>query len=312
MTLHTLTVPDDPAELPGWLEQQLMSPGFGEFLAELSAFFPVVSGIEPPCHLLDRWLTVALTEGLRPIPPDVLTQWLRHPQLLTALQERIVLDGGPYWDTVAVGSDDLRDMLARGRQALDRVLAESAGPGGPVVVYGAGRKAGPGMARRGGARGYKLWAVASTGIAAVLAVVVGLLVVREPDEPPVLKSQIAWGWAKPGGLAVDVRTAKDYLNELADNAEEWFLYQPAARSDLGARIAEFRTGCTRLIHSTYGPLSPADKEWLLEQCRAWAKALDGHQQALDGGADVLTVRAGVDETARAVAVALRERARQAK
>jgi hypothetical protein len=241
----------------------------------------------------------------------VLTQFLKHPQLLAALQERVALDGGPYWDAVSEGSDDLRDTVARGRQSLDRMLAASAGAGGPVVIHRTGRKAGPGASRRGG-RGYKLWAFGSTGVAAVLAVVVGLLVVRDPDEPPILKSQIAWGWAKPGGLAADVKTPKGYLNELADNAEEWFLYQPSDRPGLGARIAEFRTGCTRLIHSAYGPLAEADKVWLLEQCRAWARALDGQQQALDGGADVPTVRTGVDETARAVVVALRERARQSR
>ena len=97
---------------------------------------------------------------------------------------------------------------------------------------------------------------------------------------------------------------------MATNVEEWSLHRPSDPTGLGIRIAEFRTGCTRLMHSAYGPLSPADKAWLLEQCRAWAKALDGHLQALDGGADPLAVRAGVDETVRVVAATLRERAKQ--
>ena len=50
----------------------------------------------------------------------------------------------------------------------------------------------------------------------------------------------------------------------------------------------------------------------MEQCRSWAKQLDGHLQALDGVADPLVVRAGVDETVRAVAIALREKAQQLK
>ena len=67
------------------------------------------------------------------------------------------------------------------------------------------------------------------------------------------------------------------------------LHRPGDAASLGIRIVEFRIGA-RLLHSTYGPLDPEDKAWLLEQCRAWAKALDGHLQALDGGADPLAVR----------------------
>jgi hypothetical protein len=92
--------------------------------------------------------------------------------------------------------------------------------------------------------------------------------------------------------------------------EEWSLHQPGDAAGVGARIAEFRTGCTRLMHSTYGPLTRADRAWLLEQCRAWAKILDAHQQALDNGADPLAVRAEVDETVRAIAATLREKAKQ--
>jgi hypothetical protein len=313
VTLHTLTVPDDPADIPRWLERQLMAPDFGGFIAELSALFPALPGTDPPRDLLDRWLTVALTDGLQPIPPDVLRQLLRHPPLLAAFQEQIVLDGGAYWDAVSDRSDGLRETFARGRRALGRMLAADAaaptGTGGPKAVHQAGRNAGPRAANRGGGRGYKLWAIISTGVAACLAVVVGLQTARGPGEPPIPKAQIAWGWAKPGGVAAGVPAPKDYLNTLAANVEEWSLHRPSDAAGLGARIAEFRTGCTRLLHSAYGPLGPADKAWLLEQCRTWAKALDGHLQALDGGADPLAVRAGVDETVRVVAAALRERAK---
>lgn len=308
MTLHTLTLPDDPAELPGWLERQLLSPDFGRFLAELQALFPATPGTDPPRHLLDRWISVVLTDGLQPVPPDVLRRLLRHPPLLAELQERIAINGGGYWDAVSDRSDDLRDPFERGKRALERVFAPDAvasAPDRPKVAPPAVPKAGA----RQSSRGYKLLAFVSTGIAACLAFAVGFLAVRGPDEPPIPKAQIAWGWGKPGGVAAEQSTPKDYLKKLAANAEEWTLHRPSDPTGLGIRIAEFRTGCTRLMHSAYGPLAPADRAWLLEQCRAWAKELDGHQQALDGGADPLAVRAGVDETAGAIAAALRERAK---
>ena len=299
MTLLTMTVPDDPSELPRWLEQRLMAPDFGRFVAELSAHFSAAPGAAQPLHLLDRWLPVALEEGLDPIPAEVLMQLLRHPAVLTALQERIVTDGGAYWDDVPDTSDDLSERVERGKLSLEPLLSADASP-----------SAVPSGVKRTSGRGYKVLALVSTGTAACLAAVIVWQTVSGPSDPSLPKAQIAWGWGKPGGAAADESNPRDYLNRLAASAEEWSLHQPSDPTGVGTRLAELRLGCTRLMHSTYGPLTPADRTWLLERCRAWAKVLDEHQQALDAGADALAVRAAVDETVREIATTLREKARQ--
>jgi hypothetical protein len=304
MTLLTMTIPDDPAELPRWLERRLMAPDFGRFVAELSAHFPTDAGKVQPRHLLDRWLPVALAEGLAPVPPDVLSQLLRHPAGLAAFQERVVTDGGAYWDDVPDAADDVSKRVEHGKRALDQVLAA-----GPLAKPGL-RATPSGAMKRTGARGYQLWAAASTAVAACLVVAVVCLTAGRLDAPPVLKSQLAWGWAKPGGLALDQSTPKGYLDRLAANAEEWAAYRPGDPDGVGTRLAEFRLGCTRLMHSASGPLAPPDKPWLSDRCREWARALDGHQQALDAGADPLAVRDAVDDLVRDIARALRERATQ--
>jgi len=311
MTLLTMTVPDDPAELPRWLERRMMAPDFGQFVAELSAHFPTTSKADQPLHLLDQWLPMALEGGLAPIPPEALSELLRYPAVLAAFQERVVTDGGAYWDDLPEGSDDLSGRLERGKVALERLLSANAPALGDRKVPRAVPKPAPTRAvKRSGGRGYRIWAFASTGIAACLAAAVAWLAISGPAEPPLLKSQIAWGWARPGGLANDQSNPRDYLNKLAANAEEWSLYRPGDAKGVGQRIAELRIGCTLLMHSTYGPLTPADKTWLLEHCREWAKMLDGHQQALDAGADPAAVRAGVDETVRMIATTLRDKAKQ--
>ena len=311
MTLLTMTIPDDPSELARWLEQRLMAPDFGSFVAELSAHFPAAPGAAQPLHLLDRWLPVVRDEGLGPVPADVLIQLLRHPTVLAALQERVVTDGGAYWDEVAATSDELSWGFERGKLSLERVLSADASPPRGEAILTAGPRAVPsGVAKRTGGWGYKVWALVSTGVAACLAVAVVLQTVDRPADRPVPKAQLAWGWGKPGGLATDESNPKDYLNKLAANAEEWSLHRPGDPSGVGTRLAEFRLGCTRLTHSTYGALAPDDRAWLLERCREWAKVLDGHQQALDAGADPLAVRAAVDETVRAMAATLREKAKQ--
>ncbi len=307
MTLLTMTIPDEPAELPRWLERRLMAPDFGQFIAELWAHFPTSSKADQPRHLLDPWLPMALEEGLAPIPPEVLSQLLRYPALLAAFQERIVMHGGASWDDLPDSSDDVSDRLKRGKLSLERMLSADASASGDQAVP----KAAPFRAvRRTGGRGYKIWAIVSTGLAACLAVGVVWLASSEPAGPSLPKAQIAWGWAKPSGLATDQSDPNEYLNKLAANVEEWSLYRPGDTEGLGTRIAELRLGCTRLMHSTYGPLIPSDKAWLLEHCRDWAKRLDGHQQALDAGADALTVRAEVDELVREMAATLRDKAKQ--
>jgi hypothetical protein len=311
MTLLTMTIPDDPAELPHWLERRLMAPDFGLFIAELSAHFPATPADAQPRHLLDRWLPVALDQGLVPIPPDVLAQLLRHPAVLAALQERVVIDGGAYWDDLPGAADDLSERLEQGKRSLQRILSTPTPSSNGTAAPKAAPKAVPsGVTKRTGGRGYKIWAIVSTVVATCLAVAVVWPVVSRPDDPPVLKARIAWGWAKPGGLAIDQSNPKDYLNKLAANVEEWSLYRPSDPSGVGTRITELRLGCTLLMHSTYGPLTPADKAWLLEHCRVWAKTLDGHQQALDAGADSLAVRAAVDEMVREMAATLRGKAKQ--
>lgn len=316
MTLRTLSIPDEPSELPRWLEGRLVAPDFGLFVSELLAHFPSDDDSAPSRELFDQWLPVALIDGLESIPAQVLTQLLRHPAALAEFQEQIVTDGGPHWDEVIERSNDLARSFNRGRRSLDNILSQDALPSKrkairrttPKATTRSVLRALPSeVANRTGRRGYKIWAIISSSVAVCLTVAVGVLLVRELDEPPVPKAQIAWGWGKPSGLAANETNAKSYLNKLAANAEEWSQHQPSDAVGVGTRIAELRIGCTRLMHSTYGPLKPDDKTWLLEHCREWAKALDGHQQALDSGSDPLVVRAEVDETVRSIAATLREK-----
>jgi len=311
MTLLTMTIPDEPAELARWLERRLMAPDFGQFIAELSAHFPAPSKAGQPRHQLDRWLSVALEEGLGLVPSEVLNELLRHPAVLAALQARIVIDGGAYWDDLPDASDDVSGRLERGRLSLERMLSADSPATGDRSAPAEPLKATPrGVVKRTGGRGYRAWAIVSTGIAACLAVSVVWLANHAPEGPVLPKAQLAWGWAKPGGLAIDQSNPRDYLNKLAASVEEWSLYRPGDSDGIGTRLAELRLGCTRLMHSAYGPLAPSDKAWLLEQCRVWAKKLDGHQQALDSGADPLAVRAEVDETVRVMAATLRDKAKE--
>lgn len=301
MTLVSMTVPDDPAALPGWLEDRLLAPDFGRLVAELSVHFATPA---PPPELLDRWLPTALKHGLGGVPIDLLRQLLRNPTALADFQERVLTDGGAYWDGVADRSPALATPFTAGKYALDGLFAATPRPPEEPLAVPSG------VAKPSAGRGWKVWAVVSTGVAACLAVMAGGLVLKSMEAVPVPKAQLAWGWGKPTGLAFDQNTPKGYLNALAAAAEEWSLDRPNDPTTLSVRLAEFRTGCSRLMHSAYGPLTDQDKEWLLARCREWGKKLDEHQQALDNGAKAADVRAAVDDTVKTITTTLREKAAQ--
>ena len=73
MTLVAFTIPDDPAQLPGWLESRLVAPDFGQFVAELAAAYPERGPVLPARQLLGDWYR-ALSDGLGGVPVGVLQQ----------------------------------------------------------------------------------------------------------------------------------------------------------------------------------------------------------------------------------------------
>ena len=310
MTLVAFTIPDDPAQLPSWLESRLVAPDFGRLVAELAAAHPSRGRSDLPARqLMGEWHARALSEGLSAVPPGELQQLLRHPRSLLELQEAVLTEGGAYWDEVASRADELTAAVERGKAALaaifeSRPAASQASSSTPVSVVR------PSPAPRS----YLAWAVVSTAMAACLLIAVGYLVLTGPKPGPggtTETAAIGWGWAKPGGIPQDTQKPAEYLNALAATSEEWFKQRPDDAAGVARRINEFRTGCSQLILSPHTPLAPADRDWLVERCRAWARKLDDHLTALEAGADPAKVRGDADDTVRKLQAALRERATQA-
>jgi hypothetical protein len=312
VTLVAFTIPDDPAQLPGWLEARLVAPDFGRFVAELAAANPERGRAVPARQLLGDWYRKALADGFGGVPLGVLQQLLRHPKCLLELQEAVLTEGGAYWDEVANRAEELTPAVERGRSALEGILASES----PT-------RANPERERRGEAptpsltvgvrpekpRSYRTWALASSALAACLLVAVGYLtLVKKQGGTEV--AAVNWGWAKPGGIPRETQKPAEYFNALAATSEEWFNKRPDDAAGVAKRINEFRTGCSQLIFAPHASLAPTDKDWLVEKCRVWAKKLDDHLTELERGADALNVRGDADDTIRKLQAALRERATQ--
>jgi hypothetical protein len=284
-----LDMPEDEAELPAWLERQVVGERLGALVAELEA----IHGPPARTASLDQALgdrrDAVLRDGLSSLPPDRLGLLLRQPRLLLQLQELVLVSGGPHWETLAAAQPEHRDALARGRVRLPGQASAT-----PRTWH------------------LRRWGVGLAATAAAALFLAAFLIPGrpggrpQPAPPPATAS--GWGWNRPGALAEDLRPGA-YLDHLADAAEEWFNQRPEGPVDLARRLGEFRQGCSVLILSPHKPLSAEDREWLVEKCRAWAAKLDTHLVSLEGGAEVPKVRDEADATIDKLIKALRDRAK---
>lgn len=281
----SLDIPDTQRELVTWLESHLLGMQLGDLVSELQA----VHGDHPNAPSLEQIcgekLTDVLQQGLGVLEVGRLREMLEHPQLLLSLQDEIVQRGGDYWMRQPLRREE-EISLASQWKLLQSVMS-------PAVVNPA-----TAMTRRGWFGRSAISAILAS--AATLAVAFLLRDRFAPVPTP------GWGWEKPGALAVNLPPAQ-YLNHLADAAQDWFKKRPENAPDLARRISQFRQGCTTLILAEHQTLAPADRDWLRERCRAWAIKLDGHLAAIEVGEDVATVRGAADETINKLIKAIRDR-----
>ncbi len=210
---------------------------------------------------------------------------LRRPALLLELQERILTEGGPYWDGLLLQDDGIGEAVERGRQALQAAIT-------PRIMTPA----------RQSNRDVQTVLLCLCTAAAVL------LVVRLWDASNRAGAGVPdWGWARPGALPVKAGRP-EYFPALAAGGQQWFDRRPDDPAALARRILEFRRGCTVLLLSDHPSLDAVDRDWLKGRCRAWAGKLDAALVDLEAGKNTAEVRAAVDAIAEQLVKALRGRA----
>jgi hypothetical protein len=148
----------------------------------------------------------------------------------------------------------------------------------------------------------------SLATAAVLLGVVLVTLWRSQHPGAGVAASAGWGWSRPGALPQDLPRG-DYLDRLAEGAEEWFHQRPDEPLALARRMAEFRQGCSVLILSPHRPLPAEDRAWLVAKCRGWAAKFDAHLAAVEAGKAPQIVRDQADANVEAIVTALRDRER---
>jgi hypothetical protein len=287
MTLQALDIPEDQGQLAEWLEAKLLGLELGELVAELAAVHPASANAAASLEdVLGDQLERVLVGGLKTLQPDTLKQLLVRPLLLLELQERVCIEGGPYWERIGQAVPEVEELVERGWQGLGEKLAggESLPEEEPATIP---------LPRRVSWFA-RPWVVS---LATAAAVLLGVFVYQHyvPTEPQ--GTPTAWGWNRPDALPQNV-PAHEYLNKLADEADEWFRQRREGGDAvlLAQRLAELREGCAVLILSEHDPLPVKTRDELLKRCRNWAKQFNDQLAKLEAGANPDEVRKQTDET----------------
>jgi hypothetical protein len=306
--LHTFDIPEDDALLASWTEAKIASVHLGELVAELevlreadhTAAAPKHDGrgLEPTVKLEDvlgNRLPDICARGLAAVPPQAIRRLFREPSLLIDLQERVLTEGGPYWDKKLRESDELKRLTEAGWERLAATL-----PAQPSV-----RLAPESIAPRPAGR--VRWFVTRFAAAAAVALVGLLAWDRMQGHSHMANADC--GWNRPDAIPHGV-SREQYFRTLADEIEECRQKHPDNPEALAQQINGVRAGCSRLILHQHD-LPKGDQEWLVKKCHLWATRLDRQLVALElDKKSVAEVYPKFDEILQQAAKMLRDHANE--
>lgn len=346
--LNELPAPDD---WPSWLEGHLLGLELGDLVVELTALGERV-GHRDPLHrppeldeLLGDDFPAVLEEGLSVLSLETLEELLRYPSLLLKLQERVLLEGGLYWQRVPLSMDH-KDQVEQSWLRLEALLPVGAGAEGdwqqrPTVLGETSHTIEvawptdhlldsiPGPAPEPLASDCQFACEPEPEVSA--EAIIQSVETIQPAWPAgrgklgwagLLSAAAAvlllvwqpwsprpqpWGFNHPGALAASDHPA-EYLQQLANAGEEWFAKRPTDPRGLQIRLTSFVKGCDALLQAEHAVLSAADREFLLEQCRQCRDTLAGQLARLESSADLALLQAESDRAVRKLIDHLRQRA----
>ena len=290
MKLPSLDMPDDPQLVPSWLEHHLIGLELGEVVAELEAVHGPARSPTTLDEVCGSDLPKVLEHGLTALPREQLRRLLKQPGLLLKLQERLLIDGGTYWNSLPLELEHIATV-----EHVFNVLKQNSFQS-PSITSTLETCSTTDSWRR--ARRIVIAA------AATVLVAIGLRLLPKSNPQP-----LAWGWNRPGTFTADV-TAGQYLDRLADRADEWRQRSHDTTGQLRNDLIDFRRACQTVLEATHSPLPPEQLDELKKRCRKWLSKINEHIEKLDKGAsedNLLKVRQQADETIGKLTTGIRKR-----
>ena len=109
-------------------------------------------------------------------------------------------------------------------------------------------------------------------------------------------------------------SAEQYLQSLSDSSEEWFDQKSTTADMLATNLQSLSTGCQRLIDAPHQPLSPDQRQWLVEKCELWKEDIDqtlADAKAIGGDGSKLTVvKNAADDLVSKISLALTNKSKE--
>ncbi|MEZ6126958.1 MAG: hypothetical protein R3C49_27895 [Planctomycetaceae bacterium] len=273
MTIHILTIPDDTAHWPGWLEQQLVGLHLSELIDELQVMKSSADSERAPSASLSdllpqQQLQQVCDQGLKRLDTDTVRMLLGNPECLLDLQELVLTNGGDHWKHVSrtAAHADAVDRIGRTlRQAIETEIGNDTS-NVPLALLS------PSVANRGQSRRSLIWALTS---AAVVLLAVTIWSGRESGSGRVL--------GRPGLLTAQNSSSAEYFNRLADAGNDWFQQSRDTRPELVALLREVSADCDILIQADHKVLTTSEREWFVTKCRNWKRKFDETLASLETG-----------------------------
>jgi hypothetical protein len=316
MKLITHDIPDRTEVLAYWLERELVGLRLRDLAVELVAFQGITEDHPTLDELLGDELSDVLASGLSVLPEHQLRELLKHPTLLLDLQERILLEGGPYWTEEVVVSDVQADTVRMGWKTLQPKLAtntrsdaktSTTGETTPAPISTVAPSAKSDHSKKTVSvqpavqPKQRSFAKAGLTMLVMAAIAVGITVFLQMPSGP------QWGLDRPGLVASNKPTAELYQSIAGAVEQDWTPARTADKTALVASLTDFRHGCDTLINAPLTQLPEKDRTWIKERCQKWREKIVGHLADLEAGQKPFdTVRDEANATVNKLITVLRD------
>jgi hypothetical protein len=260
MTILITTIPDDPKEWAGWLEQHLVGLRLRDLIDELR-LLPDSTLVSLKSLLNETHLLEVRKRGLASLTVNQIRALMASPESLLELQEDVLVNGGEYWRSLPP-DHDMQHSLERVRSKLKKPASQE-------------DRATLATEHLTAARSRSKLLIGLVSAAAIL--LIGVVAWRmQPGGSGTILGQ-------PGLLVNNVASAAEYLNRIADAGNEWFDVQPKDAAELIVLLQNVSNDCQVLIDAEHPALTPQEREWFVAKCQNWKSEFDTTLASLQSG-----------------------------
>ena len=267
------SMPEETKDLFPWLDKILVGTSFRQFIGELSQASNIKQDnatIESARNWTGENLVSLLKNGTASLGEDGIRELLQWPNMLVAVQELVLLEGGEYWQRRLDDASDIQELVAELRNNIIKPLE----PAKSTSSTSTNRS--------------RTWTYQFGVIAALL--LVGVFLVSQalekqqqelpkpngtqppsqlmrgdgdqPNESGNDNETISWNWTRINSKEIDTRD--EQLKYFADTLDNWFDVTKNITSlqELSLSLSELWLGCELVISMPLKSLEEKDKSSL--------------------------------------------------